>query len=139
MPRRRRECVSLSVITLDGASNCDGCLVNLPAGEVVIHFDGNPEPYGPARDFCVECISGVAIEASTVARFQHRAKPITIRIRSQRTNEVVDTIELKGGSVVARRLISGLCERIDFDQFWVDLSELETREERQRNPGKKGS
>lgn len=133
---RARSRVGLSVVVLDDVSDCDGCYISLPAGEVAIYYSGGGVSHADVgANFCVECISGVSLEAAAKARFEKRARPIRIRIREKGTDAVAMTFELQGGTAIARRLLEKMTENVDRDHFWVDLSELEEREAVRARPG----
>jgi hypothetical protein len=132
----QRKRVHLAAVTLEEDRPCQSCSIEIPIGDAAIVFDGGDD-VAQARTFCVRCVSGVSIEAAGLRRFERRARPIWIRIRKRGTNEVVESIPLKGGTAVARRAFAGLAQRVDYGRFWIDGSELEEREQQKREPGKR--
>ncbi len=136
MTHGNRKRVYLVAIALEERRTCESCWIGIPIGDVAIVFDGAGDQ---ARTFCVRCVSGVSIEAVGLRRYQRRARPVLIRIRSKEDDCLMRVIEVAGGCTVARRRLPALKKNLDLDLVRVDLSDLEDREARRRRPGQKGS
>ncbi len=138
MTHGNRKRVHLAAVTLEEGRACESCRIGIPIGDVAIVFDGGVDET-QARTFCVRCVTGASIEAVGLRRYQRRARPVLIRIRSKEDDCLMRVIEVAGGCTVARRRLPALTRNLDLDLVRVDLSDLEDREARRRRPGQKGS
>jgi hypothetical protein len=130
--------VHLAAAILEERRACESCWLDLPIGAVVIAFDGAFD-FTRAAIFCVRCVTGASIEAAGLGRYQHRAQPVTIRIRSKLDGHAIQTFKIAGGCAVVRSRLPALTKNLDLDLVRVDLSDLEAREASRFRPRRKGS